>query len=407
MWMGSVPTWAYRLALSAALATFTAFAGDVLAEARRLSREGHDREAARLLENQLRESPEDPDARVLYGLILSWNRHYDEARTQFEGVLAKHPDYGDAIEGLVNLEIWSGHPERAERLTAEALVRNRQNSELLFARVRALRALSRDREALRAVRQILAADPANARARETERSLSEDLAQTRVSIGHGYEWFHNSAGAWNQTDLSVTRSTPVGSVSATFSRAERFGLHSNFSEITAYPHIRQGTYAYLGYGYSHDGTLFPYYRLGAEVFQSLPHSMEASAGYRRFGFSGATNMYTGSVGRYAGKWLLTTRFFLTPGDLGVSRSVSFSARRFLNHTGDYLEMRVGTGPSPFDPRNREELAALSSYSGYLRLRKTLSRHLVWSLVLGCAFEDRQYRTGVEHYVAQMDVGYRF
>ena len=214
---------AVRLPLAAALIAFACFGADILSEARRLSREGRDDDAVRLLENHLRESPGDSDARVLCGLILSWNRHYDEARSQFEEVLAKHPGYGDALQGLINVEIWSGHLDRADRITAEALSGKRADTGVLMARVRALRALNRDREALGVVQEVLAIDPVNTAARDAERSLGEELSQVKVSVGHSYEWFHNSTGAWNQTDLSMTRATPIGSVSATFSRAASCG----------------------------------------------------------------------------------------------------------------------------------------------------------------------------------------
>src|SRR6185503_7142339 len=166
-------------------------------------------------------------------------------------------------------------------------------------------------------------------------------------------------------------------------------------------------YGYVGFGYSYDGTLFPHYRLGAEVFQSLGHGFEGSAGYRRFGFSGATDMYTGSIGRYAGKWLLSTRFFLTPDDLGVTKSVSFSARRFLSRSGDYLNLRFGTGPSPFDPRSREELQYFKAFSTYIQVRKSLGPHFQWDLLAGAALEDHTSRFAVQHYIFGSSMFYRF
>lgn len=400
----------YRVALlmmAAILAAPAVWAADILVEARGLSSNGHRPQALQLLEKYLQDSPDDPDARTLYGLMLSWESRYDDARKQFETVLAKRPDYSDAVAGLINVELWSSHPERAEQLAARTLERKGHSSPLMLAQARALRAQNKDREALDVLDRLLSSDPQNQSAILAERNLRESMRQWRVSYSHTYEWFGHGSGAWNQNDLTLGRSTPLGGVSATFSRAERFGLHSNISEINFYPHIRQGTYGYLGFGYSYDGTLFPNYRMGAEIFQSLPHGFEGSLGYRRFGFGEATNMATGSLGKYLGNWLIGARFFFTPDELGVTKSVSFSARRYLSHAGDYIGFRVGTGPSPFDPRSRDELKALKAFSTYVQFRKGISSHLQWDFLVGMAVEDRQYRVALQHYVFESSMNYRF
>jgi YaiO family outer membrane protein len=397
----------YTLVLAALLLSAAPARADILAEARALSSSGHRPDAIKMLENYLKDGVDDPDARVLYGLMLSWDGRYDDARKQFEAVLSKRPDYSDAITGLINVELWSAHPDRAEQLASQAIERKGPNALLLFAQAKALRSQNRDRDALEVLQRLLSIDPLNQAALEAERDLRESLNQWRLGYSHTYEWFGHGSGPWNQNDLMLTRATPVGSVTATFSRAERYGLHSNLSEITFYPHIRDGTYGYLGFGYSYDGTLFPNYRIGAEIFQSLPHGFEGSVGYRRFGFSGATSMYTASAGKYLGKWLVTTRTFLTPDALGVTKSVSVSARRFFSHTGDYIDFRLGTGPSPFDPRSQDELQSLKAFSGYVQMRKSISPHFQWDLLIGAALEDRLYRVGVQHYVFASSMYYRF
>jgi YaiO family outer membrane protein len=394
--------------LSAAiLAPSLARAADVLADARALSSSGHRPEAIQLLEKTLQESPGDSDCRLLYALMLSWDGRYDEARKQFELVLDKHPGYEDAIKGLINVEMWSGHPERAEQIAAGALERNGPSASLLFVQARALAAQHREHDALDVLRRLLEIDPLDQAAAEFERNLIESMNSWHVEYSHDYEWFGHLAGSWNENDMSIGHSTPIGSVNGTFMRADRYGLHSNLSEITFYPHLRRGTYGYLGFGYSHDGTLFPRYRLGAEVFQSLPYGMEASVGYRKFGFASWTNMYTGSVGKYLGKWLVTTRFYLSPDQLGATKTLSVSARRFLHHQGDYIDFRFGTGPSPFDPRSLAELETLKAVSGYVQLRKAFGPHWRWDTLVGMAFEGRFSQVNVEQYTLQSTIGYLF
>jgi len=384
-----------------------ATAGDLLTQARSLATSGHRPEALQLLAGRLEQSPGDADARVLYGLVLSWDGRYDDARRQFQAVLARHPDYGDALQGLINVELWSGHPERAEQIAADALTRRHGDTALLLKQARALRAQNREREALAVLDRLLAIDPIDQQALATERSIKEALQQWSVGWSHTSDWFKGDVGTWNESQMSLKRATRLGSVIATFSRADRYDLHSDLAEISIYPHIRPGTYAYLGFGYSYDATLYPTYRLGAEIFQSLPHGMEGSAGYRRFRFGGITNMYTGSLGKYWGKWLFSGRFFLSPDALGTTHSLNFSARRFFGEAGDYMDFHAGTGPSEFDPRSRRDLEALSASWGYIAFRKAFARHWQWSGLAGLAVEERYFRVAVDHYTFETTLYYRF
>ena len=91
---------------------------DVIARARAAASAGDRPAGIALLETHLAASPRDVDARLVYGLILSWEGRYDAARKALQDVLAQSPDYLDARVALMNVEWWSG------RLTeARALVR--------------------------------------------------------------------------------------------------------------------------------------------------------------------------------------------------------------------------------------------------------------------------------------------
>jgi hypothetical protein len=93
-------------------------AADTVATARGLAG-GQRPEALQLLEQRLSEEPADSGARTLHGIILCWDGRYDEARWDLEAVLAHHRDYGDARRALINVEMWSDHPARAEALGEE------------------------------------------------------------------------------------------------------------------------------------------------------------------------------------------------------------------------------------------------------------------------------------------------
>ena len=89
-------------------------------------------DALRLRESHLNETPRDVDARLLYGLVLSWEGRYDEARPALQQVLTQAPTYADARVALMNLEYWSGHSAAASIpvVVAPASARTRADSRL-------------------------------------------------------------------------------------------------------------------------------------------------------------------------------------------------------------------------------------------------------------------------------------
>lgn len=99
-----------------------ALADDILAEARELVKQDRPDESLKLLKTHLDVHPDDSDARVLYGLICSWEKRYDEGRPMLERVLVESPQYKDAVLALVNLELWSGNPARARQIAERAAV---------------------------------------------------------------------------------------------------------------------------------------------------------------------------------------------------------------------------------------------------------------------------------------------
>ncbi len=322
---------------------------DVVAKARNLSRQGKEYrgEALKLLEDRLAERPTDGDARTLYGVVLSWEGRYDESREQLSRVLARNPDHSDALPALINVELWSDHPERAEQLAREALLRHPDDTQLMYVQARALRNMHQEKEAIQTIDRLLAYDPNNKDARSMRRSLEQVERTWEVSVDHSYDFFSDGRNGQHLTAFQVRRGTHVGSVIGRFSIANRFGKTSYQEEMDYYPSFRPGTYGYLNVGVS-DNILFPRYRVGADIFQTLPKSFEGSFGYRHLGFSDGVNIWTFALAKYYSNWLFTGREFLTPSDIGVSKTTLLSARRFLGAEGyhDYIQFKYSRGASP-------------------------------------------------------------
>ena len=380
---------------------------DVLIQARSLATNKQRPEAVALLTKHLAEHPRDVDARLLLGSILSWDGRYNEARSELGRVLEGSPDYADAILALVNVEFWDDHPEKAEVVAHEALRRHPENIDFLLAEAKALKKLNRKAEARRLVEDFLQTQPKNRTVKALRAELLEDIEDWTVSINHSNTWYSDRRSIFEEDRISVKHLTGFGSVFARFYQANQYSLRSNLFEVEAYPRIRRGTYAYVAAAFSPDAQLYAHYRVAGEIFQSFPKGFEASAGYRTFHFSSNVNMLTGSIGKYYGNWLYTVRTYVTPDQVGTSRSFQLSARRYFGDGERYMTFRYGTGASPFEVRSLNEIGILHSNSFAFDYNRRFRRHWALNFLTGISQEDRIERTGLRQYYLDGTVYYRF
>jgi YaiO family outer membrane protein len=363
---------------------------------RNLATSGHRNEALHRLDERLAQKPGDIDVRLLRGIVLSWQGRYEDAREDLKLVIAEHPSYGDAVLALINVELWSGNPEAAERIAVQALEHDPLNGDFAIARARALRALNRTRQAHAILAKLVSAEPNNKPAREAFQN-SEDAPNWEAKLSHTQEWFSDGRTPWREEQFQLKRAFPIGSVFARFSHAERFSLRSRLMELDWYPHIRSGTYGYLNFGYSADSVLYPRFRVGADLYQSLGRGFEGSAGFRQLRFSSKVNIYTGALSKYHGKWLVTGRTYLTPDQVGTSHSIHIIARRYFGAPEDYWSVRGGWGSSPFDFHTLTDVGILESHSFSAELNRHIARRTSINIRGGIGQEDRIERSGLYRY----------
>jgi YaiO family outer membrane protein len=391
------------------------FAEDALEQARSLAYSGKpQRDAALdLLKQHLAQEPDDTDARVFYGIVLSWQGRYDEAREQLSQVLAKQPDHGDALPALINVELWSDHPSRAEQLAREALSRHPDDLELLLAQAHALRNMGRRPQAIAVLDHALHLSPGNNDALRMRTAILEGADEWNKKVvgeaDFSYYWYSDGRSPLRQSSLSLRVPTPVGSIIGTENRADQYSLVSYQTDLEMYPHFRPGTYGYLEFGYSADGNLYPGYRGSADLFQSVGHGFEASGGYRHLQFNSGVDIYTFAVAKYHGQWLFTARGFLTPGNPGPSGTALLEARRFFSSKGlyDYLEFRYSQGASPALANTIGEVETLTSSSFHATLNKVVRKKLA---LVGNGGLDLEQRVGLQtlrRYQLEGSVYYRF
>ncbi|HWO09781.1 MAG TPA: tetratricopeptide repeat protein, partial [Polyangiaceae bacterium] len=187
---------------------------DILTKARAAATSGRRAEALSMLESHLSEAPRDVDARLLYGLVLSWEGRYEEARPVLQQVLTQAPTYTDARVALMNVEYWSGDSAAA----------------------------------LEAANLILASQPGDPTARAVRDRIEAANRPWSAGFTFGLDTFDDGTDPWQEAAASLTRRTAVGSLIMRWSHAERFGFRDDFFDTEFYPRFRPGTYALAGFG---------------------------------------------------------------------------------------------------------------------------------------------------------------
>ncbi len=385
----------------------SAEADDVVTRARARAVAGQRGAAIELLEKHLAGSPGDSDARVLLGTVLSWEGRYDDARRELQAILAASPTHGDALPAMINVELWSDHPDRAEELASRALRDRPDDTGMLLARTRALRALKRLTEARDTLDRLLVVDPRNELARQMRRSLQASLRLWQARLGSSYEAFSDHRVAWREWQVILGRTTPIGAVLFTGSRADRFGREDGQFEFEMYPRLRPGTYAHVAGSYSPKARLYPEYRYAVDLHQSLGAGFEGAVGFRRLRFGRGVDIYAGSLSKYYGNWLFTGGAFVLPDSAGTSRSYHGSFRRYFGDAGTHVGLRYDRGGWREELRNRNDLEVLDSDVGTAEATVILGGRLELTVNGAYSREVRVERRTLRQYSLSTALGFRF
>lgn len=322
--------------------------GSTIDQARRLNADQHRDQAIALLQERVASTPDDGDARVVLGTMLSWDGRYDEARATLKPLMESTPSRADACAVMINVELWSGHPVQAEKLLRDQLEREPESSQLRLLLARALRDQQRLAAAQREVELVLKRDPVDQVALGMLERLKEDQRWWAISAAWSHDWFSDGRADWNEGSLTLKRATPVGAVLARLSYAHRFSSNDEQAELEFYPSFRPGTYGYVEVGYAPSHNLYPIFRWSADLYQSLGAGFEGSLGWRQLYFSSAVNIGVITLGKYWSDWWFYARGFIVPGTVaspGLSGSVHVGARWYFDDARGYFGLRYARGAS--------------------------------------------------------------
>lgn len=363
-------------------------------------------EARALCRKALERSPDYHDIRIQLARYHAWDSQYEDARREIQVVLAKSPGNAEAREVAIDIESWSDHPHAALRLCDEGMARDPRNPLWPYRKARVLKSMKDLPGAYAALQSALLLDPNHQPSRLLRDDLKELLQRSKVSLDATYETYDKTFDPWKTVSMSLGHRFDAGSVILRANRANRFDTWGTQVEVDAYPHIAEGTYAYLNVGHS-DASIFPHSSYGAELYHNFPAGIEGSLGLRHLVFSDGVTIYTGSVGKYYGNGLYSLRLNSTPSAVGSSLSGALSARLYQDDADTYLSASVGMGVSPDQPSWSTEIFHLRSRKASLGLQKRLTR--TWIFSAGAGWERQEYMTGLyrTHWTYSMGFERRF
>ncbi|MDP9048762.1 MAG: YaiO family outer membrane beta-barrel protein [Bacteroidota bacterium] len=361
--------------------------------------------AISLSKQALTKSPDYSDIHIFLGRLYTWMGKLDSARAEFTFVLNKQPDYEDGSVALGSLEYWNHNSDKGLQYVDEGLKYHPASKDLLFLKARILHDLLKDREANIILNKLIKADPKNATARAFADKISDKSSANKVGVSYDYIYFDKQFNTpWHLVGLDYTRQTGLGSISGVLNYANRFNSNGLQYEVDAYPHISRVFYAYVSGAYSANEGVFPKYRSGFSLYANLPKSFEGELGFRYLFFTGATWLYTASVGKYYKDFRFNLRTYLTPSNNSISQSYSLNVRYYTGGTDDYFSLSIGTGISPDDPRNIILLNNGASYrlrsnnisAGY---KHTIQQNII-SINIGLDNQEYKFQTRGN----QLDIG---
>lgn len=303
------------------------------------------KEAQDTLRLLLTKYPNYHDIRSFLASTYSWDGDYDKAKKEYEYILKDSPDRLIDWEAAITNELRNDSPKSALEFTQKAFQYFPDNPELLYLKASAEDDLENSKQAFQTLIHLLQKNPEHIKALRFKTNLEDKLRVNSVGVSASVDLYSEVFDPMQYYLVKYARQTKYGSIHAKTNINRRFESTGAQFEVDLYPKITKGLYAYLNVGFS-NSSLFPEVRYGAEIYKSLPKSLEASIGFRGLKYNSTTTIYTGSVGWYTGSSYFSLRTYITPGDPDTSISGTLSYRRYGKDENNYFSIAVGLGFSP-------------------------------------------------------------
>lgn len=366
----------------------------LFASARTVAFETGDYDRARALAYRaLEQSSNYHGIRVFVARTLAWEGRRDSARVELRTVLDETPDHYEGLKAMIDVELWSGRYQSALEYASQGLEYYPDNSHFAEARATLLQRLDRPQAARLQLNAILSVNPSNESAKAELRGMKKRRMHYNVSLSYRHDAFRGGRAPWRFGTVTLSRSTPIGSVIGRVQYGRRFSTNGLKFGIDAYPSLTSGLYAYINAGAS-QSLIFPDYRVGGSLYKSLPWSTTAEAGVRYLNFGeSSTLIYTASLTKYHGSYMFRGGTFVTPSRNGTSVSGNGTVRRYFVNSRTYVGVYGGFGSSLTSQDSFEEdFRRTRSWSVSADTQIPLNYRTLLNVSLGYDFEEFPLRT---------------
>jgi len=302
--------------------------------------------AIQQLEQLLSLRPADYDGQMLLARVYYWQKDFVKSVSLLEPTLKRAPS--DAETQLLYLEVLLASQKTTELLNHLASLPEsmQEQADFKYNKIKALHQAARYEEALEAINIYLVNTPDHLQARQLQQLLTRLVANQAILIDMEMSTFNVPLDNWYSFALGYENRLKQGPLQIRLHVANRFQQTAAQLEADFYPRINEKTTGYFGFGLSNN-TLFPAFRLGAEIYRSLPHAWEISAGLRHLSFkNNPLTTYTVAATKYIGSYYFSLRPFVIPYQGSVYLTSSLSARRYFKDAQHYVGLSAGIGNSP-------------------------------------------------------------
>jgi YaiO family outer membrane protein len=389
------------------------FSGDpdtAFESARKLAFNDHRKQAQDSLTLILTKYPDYHEIRSFLATTYTWDEEYKKARTEFDYIIEKDSKNKEAWTGAVKNELSADLPFDALGIVTEALRIFPDDATLLYLKAKAQEKTNNPVEALSTIESVLIKDPNNQNAKDYKSSLDITLRKNAVGVTTAVDIYSQVFQPMNYFIFEYSRITKYGGIVAKINLNRRFETNGIQYEVDMYPKIIKGLYGYLNLGLS-QSSIFPSVRYGTELYKSLPKGFEVSLGYRGLKYDNITNIYTGSVGWYYGNSYWSFRPYLTPGDVGLSKSGTLTYRKYRSDANNYIGIAAGIGFSPelnqfYIGQNDPKVVNFQSQKINVSYFFTTSNKKdVWGAVLGVSHQEIPFDQGNYFWISNLTLSW--
>lgn len=255
------------------------------------------------LRAQVRNSPQDSEARYRLATLLSRRDRFDEALGHFRMLVREHPSNADYELGLGQTLLWSGAADQAlapleaairfapayedaHRALGQALMATgrRADAQTHYARAQE-RFGRRDWIVTGLARAAELPRPGPPPAAALVLKVDRELHYVEAELGHGRERLSNNPFDWTETYAMLTRRSGETTLNARLAHVERFGMKDSNATFAAYAKLAPNTTGFIELAVSPSHNVLPAHALHLQLAQSLDHGFGAAVGLKHLTYN--------------------------------------------------------------------------------------------------------------------------